>query len=254
MSNQAELALTEPQTAIAPASPMQMIQRALDAALASGEGLTVANLILDQMRQQRDYEDKAAFQAALRRIQDELKPIVKRGDNPETRSKFARAEDIDAVLDGLLTRERMTLSFEPRESSKPEEILVVGTLTLGGYSKEYPLPMPCDGKGAKGGGVMSRTHATGSAITYAKRYLKDMIFNLTFKDKDDDGNAAGGNPNGMRPETLQGWMARMHAAADPGQLFSIFREGYKAAEVLGDKSAMFDLIQCNKIEKARYKE
>jgi hypothetical protein len=35
---------------------------------------------------------------------------------------------------------------------------------------------------------MSRTHATGSAITYGKRYLKNMIFNLHFTD--DDGNAA----------------------------------------------------------------
>jgi hypothetical protein len=51
--------------------------------------------------------------------------------------------------------------------------------------------MPSDGKGAKGGGVMSRTHATGAAITYGKRYLKNMIFDLRFDETDDDGNGAG---------------------------------------------------------------
>lgn len=115
-----------------------------------------------------------------------------RGWNPDTKSKFAKEEDIDKVLDSLLFEERMSLNFEPESHPQPEMMRVVGILSLGAYSKRYPLDMPADGKGAKGGGVMSRTHATGSAITYGKRYLKTMMFNLHFKDTDDDGNAAAG--------------------------------------------------------------
>ncbi len=53
--------------------------------------------------------------------------------------------------------------------------------------------MPSDGKGAKGGDVMTKTHATGSAVQYGRRYLLGMIFNITVS-KDDDGNAAGNKP------------------------------------------------------------
>ena len=173
--------------------PMEMIQIAFQKALESGgaEALAVADRILEQMAQQRDYEDREAFNAALRRIQDNLKPIAKLGVNPETHSKYATAESIDDVIESLLQRERMSLSFEPEPHPSPEMVRIVGILSLGAYSKRYPLDMPADGKGAKGGGVMSRTHATGSAITYGKRYLKNMIFNLRFKEKDDDGKRDG---------------------------------------------------------------
>jgi hypothetical protein len=38
---------------------------------------------------------------------------------------------------------------------------------------------------------MTRTHAMGSAVTYGRRYLLQMIFNIV-PGADDDGNAAGG--------------------------------------------------------------
>lgn len=50
--------------------------------------------------------------------------------------------------------------------------------------------MPADGKGAKGGDVMTKTHAAGSAMSYGQRYLLKMIFNLAVGD-DDDGQKAG---------------------------------------------------------------
>src|SRR5262245_66125437 len=62
-----------------------------------------------------------------------------------------------------------------------------------GYSKSYHLDQPADGKGAKGGDVMTRTHATGSALTYGQRNLTKMIFNIAVS-KDDDGNAASKPP------------------------------------------------------------
>lgn len=48
--------------------------------------------------------------------------------------------------------------------------------------------MPADGKGAKGGDVMTRTHATGAAATYGMRYLLKMIFNVAIGEDDNDGN------------------------------------------------------------------
>jgi hypothetical protein len=61
--------------------------------------------------------------------------------------------------------------------------------------------MPVDGKGARGGDVMTKTHAMGSGVSYGMRYLLRMIFNLAI-DYDDDGNAAGGGAKLERPRTV----------------------------------------------------
>jgi hypothetical protein len=220
--------------------PMQMIQVAFQKALESGgaDALAVADRILEQMAKQRDYEDREAFNAALRRVQDKLKPIAKDSVNPETHSRYASADSIDSQIESLLQQERMSLSFEPEAHPQPDMVRIVGILSLGAYSKRYPLDMPADGKGAKGGGVMSRTHATGSAITYGKRYLKNMIFNLRFKEKDDDGNqAGGGKPGAMDEKKFIEMRDDIENAPNKEELKRLYFLAIGAAQALGDGKA-----------------
>ncbi len=225
--------------AIAPLAPMQMIQVAFQKALESGgaDALAVADRILEQMAKQRDYEDREAFNAALRRIQDKIKPILKDCENKQTHSKYASAEAVDNMIDKLIEAEGMTLSFVPRTSEKDNEFVVVGVLSLGAYSKEYPLPIPCDGKGPKGDGVMSRVHAVGSGVTYGKRYIKNMIFNLRFKEKDDDGNQAGSGGHRMDENKFDEWADYITESANLDQLTSRYREAQQAADNAGDTKA-----------------
>lgn len=76
----------------------------------------------------------------------------------------------------------------------------------GGHVRQYRLLMPADGKGARGGDVMTRTHATGSAVSYGMRYQLRMIFNLAI-DQDDDGNAAGYRTRGYVPASTNAGIA-----------------------------------------------
>ena len=64
--------------------------------------------------------------------------------------------------------------------------------------------MPADGKGAKGGDVMTKTHASGAAISYGSRYLLKAIFNLAIGEEDADGNASHGQtmPEGQKADFL----------------------------------------------------
>jgi hypothetical protein len=48
--------------------------------------------------------------------------------------------------------------------------------------------MPADGKGAKGGDVMTKTHAAGAAASYGQRYLMKNIWNVAVGEEDVDGN------------------------------------------------------------------
>jgi len=231
-----ELITQDKPQSLAPMDPMQMIQTAFDAAIQQGSAMEVVKSILEERRKMMEYQDRIEFQGALRRIQDELKTIPKRGENKETHSSYALVADVDSAIQSLIKKERMTLSFEPRPSDKPEMVLIVGILSLGAYSREYPLEMPADGKGAKGGGVMSRTHATGSAITYGKRYLKNMIFDLTFKEKDDDGNAAGGQT--ITDEEFSQFSQNIENAKNVGEVTRFYLAAIKAAGMVGDKDAI----------------
>jgi hypothetical protein len=240
MSEQLALQPRNEQTAL---KPMEMIQVAFQKALESGgaEALAVADRILEQMAKQRDYEDRERFNAALRRIQDKLKPIVKRSRNDQTNSKYANSEAIDREIEPLIQAEGMTLTFEPEASATPQMIRIIGVLSLGAYSRRYPLEMPTDGQGPKGGGVMTRTHATGSAIAYGIRYLKRMIFNLQLKD--DDGNAAGaGRVVSLVERRTTELLEFIKAAPDRAKLQKQYLDALAEAEKIGDAKAIRDII------------
>jgi hypothetical protein len=76
--------------------------------------------------------------------------------------------------------------------------------------------MPADGKGAKGGDVMTKTHATGAAMSYGMRYLLKMIFNVAIGEDDKDGNAPE-QRTATAPEGYEKWKADMTACADTGR-------------------------------------
>ena len=221
--------------------PMEMIQVAFQKARDAGgsEALAVADRILEQMAKQRDYEDREAFNAALRRIQNELKPIAKKGYNNETKSYYATSDSVDDEIEHLLQRERMTLTFRPEPSPHPESVLIIGVLSLGAYSREYPLDLPADGKGAKGGGVMTRTHATVSATTYGMRTLKKLIFNLRFKNDDDGNRAGGGKAAGSLDERRHIELRdNIGSAANKSELQRIYLAALTEAERIGDAASI----------------
>ena len=91
----------------------------------------------------------------------------------------------------VYTTHNFALSFNTGKADDPDSILVVCNVTHGRHSKRYQIPMPADGKGARGNDVMTQTHATGSAVSYGMRYLLRMIFNISVGEHDDDGNLAG---------------------------------------------------------------
>jgi hypothetical protein len=233
-----DLILTPPEPKLS-MSPMEMIQTAFNKAIEQGGALEVVDRILEQQKWMIRHNEEEAFNNALKRIQMNLKKIPKRGWNQQTNSAYATAEDVDDAIQHLLDQEQMTLSFKPAPSDKAEMVLIVGTLSLGAYSREYPLEMPADGKGAKGGGVMTRTHATGSAITYGKRYLKNMIFDLRFKEKDDDGNgaAAGASESYMDERDAADYIASIEGSGSVDELQKNYFKARDAAKEVGDGDA-----------------
>ena len=142
------------------------------------------------------YNDIAARNAereyylSMNEAQREMSQIRTDAENPQTHSRYASFPALDRALRPIYTKHGFSISYNTKPSAHAEMVCVTARLSKGGHSRDYRLDMPADGKGAKGGDVMSRTHATGAAVTYGRRYLLAMIFNLAVE-RDDDGNAAG---------------------------------------------------------------
>lgn len=131
-----------------------------------------------------------AFNDAMSAAQAEMRRVAADSDNPQTRSKYASYAALDRALRPTYTQHGFSLSFGTEEGAPQDHVRVVCHVSNSGFTRKYHMDMPADGKGAKGGDVMTKTHAVGSAATYGQRYLLKMIFNIAIGDDDDDGNAA----------------------------------------------------------------
>jgi hypothetical protein len=139
-----------------------------------------------------DQRNQAEFSAALSRVQGATGRIAADAKNPQTRSQYASYGALDKALRPIYTKECFSLSFDTAESPIEGHVRVVCIIAhANGATQQRHIDMPADGKGAKGGDVMTKTHATGSAVSYGMRYLLKMIFNVAVGEDDDDGNAAG---------------------------------------------------------------
>lgn len=158
---------------------------------------------------------ETAFNEAMNACQSEMTPIATDAVNPQTRSKYATYGKLDGKLRPIYTRHGFSISFNEGKSDKPDHVLVIAYVSRAGHTRLYQADMPADGKGAKGGDVMTKTHAVGAAKSYGKRYLLKDIFNIAIGEEDTDGN----DPKPDLPKPPDGydsWKADMTALADEG--------------------------------------
>ena len=133
---------------------------------------------------------QAEYDAAMADAQSEMKTVRTNKSNSQTSSKYANYEALDKAIRPIYTKHGFALSFNTGDSPTPESVRLLCTVShRGGHRQEYKIDVPADGKGARGGDVMTKTHAMGAAAQYGQRYLFKLIFNLSTGD-DDDGNSA----------------------------------------------------------------
>lgn len=152
--------------------------------------------LLEMAERVHEREAKSQYDQAMNEAQGEMRPISRDCHNPHTRSRYASYEAIDSAIRPIYTKHGFAMSFGSKASSGgPDRVIVTCRVShRGGHAEHVELEMPADGKGARGGDIQSRTHATGSALSYGKRYIANLVWNLSFGEED-DGNAAGGPRN-----------------------------------------------------------
>lgn len=188
-----ELAV-EAQAPLPERNPDPILQMISDAARDPSVDINKMRALMEMKREAMQEVARVAYAEAMNKVQDAIKPIATDANNPSTKSKYATYHALDKALRPIYTAHGFSLNFDTADPPAPDTVRVVCDLThVQGHERRYKVDMPADGKGAKGGDVMTKTHATGSALSYGMRYLLKMIFNIAIV-ADDDGNAAGETP------------------------------------------------------------
>jgi len=131
------------------------------------------------------------FNAAMARAQNEMEPVVRTAHNKQTNSKYAVLENIIEQLSPIWTRHGFALSFGTADCPTENYYRVECELThSAGHSKRYHADLPSDITGIQGSVNKTGIHGFGSTMSYGRRYLVCMVFNVAVKTEDDDGNAA----------------------------------------------------------------
>jgi len=158
---------------------------------------------------------KTAFNEAMRLAQTEMPKIKRNKENKETHSKYA---DLEAVTDAavpIYTRHGFSLSYGTADCPIPGHYRVTALCAhVGGYERTYHADVPIDNTGPKGTQNKTMTHGFGSTMSYGRRYLICLIFNITLTNEDTDGNRPGQAP--AAPNGYENWKADMGAVADEG--------------------------------------
>lgn len=153
--------------------------------------------IMDMQEHILDRNAKQAFNAAMVKAQANMRTVPKDLKNTQTGSMYSGYETILKYCQPIYTKEGFSVTFS-QGFATPENPLkeghnrvVADIMHEEGYTKTVFVDIPVETTGPKGGVLMTKTHATGSAFSYGRSYLIRLIFNIPTGDED-DGNAASG--------------------------------------------------------------
>jgi ERF superfamily len=193
-------------------NPLALIQTAIDKGVDAEQ---LSKLMDLQERFERNQAEKA-FAYAMNRCQEKMPAVVRNQLNTHTQKMYANLEAVNTAIKPIYTAEGFSLSFGEDESKVADSVRIyVDVIHTGGLTRRHFGDFPLDGAGAKGGTNKTGIQSKGSTISYGRRYLTLMIFNVTVADEDTDGNPAGDTINRGQLEELHDLLENCTRAGVP---------------------------------------
>jgi hypothetical protein len=147
---------------------------------------------------------KEAYAADFAVVQANIDAAVKTAYNPQTKSNYAKLEGVIEASKPAYTAQGFSVVFSEGETEKPDHIRVCAdVLHRDGHKESSHYDVPLGGVGIAGKVNMTAIHAKATSVTYGRRYLLCMIWNIPTQD--DDGNAPDKKPPTVRPPTDEEW-------------------------------------------------
>ena len=141
--------------------------------------------------QERIFDKNAeiAFNVAMVKCQSEIPAVEKTGTNTQTNSDYAKLEVMQKTAMPFVSANGFALSYGTADPTIEPDIRITCKVShINGHSRDYFVDFPRDDEGMKGAPTKTKTHGTGSSLTYGQRYLFKMMFNIQIGGLDKDGN------------------------------------------------------------------
>ena len=224
----AEVVVTEPKgkkkagTAVAipePPQPRSLLEICMWAAKQKDIPPDRLRAFLDMAKEQERAEAEVLFDEAMLAAQSDMPPIPRESYNKHTKSWWTKIEAVSAKVDPIIRNHGFTLKYgvgEPRMEDHYHLFVDVtwnGKLASGkkaSFTKRFEADIGRDDKGPKGEGTKSLAQGSGSSITYGRRYLKLMVFDVLVLGMDKDGAPTGRET--ISKDQLKDLRARLTAA------------------------------------------
>lgn len=182
-------------TALSPIATVDVIDRLIQTPDLDPQKLVT---LLDVQERLFDKQAQLAFNTAKREVTSKLTPIIKASRNNHTNSNYADLAAIAVQADPIISDAGFSLTFGEAECPKADhKRIICDVFHEAGHERQYYVDIALDGAGFKGAANKTPTHACGSTLSYGRRYLKCMIFDIALAD--DDGNAASMRTNAPEP-------------------------------------------------------
>lgn len=143
-------------------------------------------ILVDMRVQLEDRQSEKEFDAAMILAQDEIEGMNwdKRGGS---QNRYASYPKIDKKIRPIRKKHGFTQSWDTEPGPTPEIAILCSDVShKGGHKRRYRTPMPIDGQGPKGGGVMTKNQAVNAGTSYGMRNLMKMIWNIPMLIEEDD--------------------------------------------------------------------
>jgi len=130
---------------------------------------------------------KLAFDEDFVKMKPHLPRVIKHHDNTQTKSKYAKLEDVNEVIDPILGQFGFGTSSKVIGQTDLTVTMRLEVRHRSGWYDVMELTMPVDDKGMAGSVNKTKQHGISSTITYIKRVGFCALLNISTGD-DKDGN------------------------------------------------------------------
>lgn len=142
------------------------------------------------MNMKLDYEKmlrQDAFQQAMIACQKELPEVVRDAKNKDNHSRYAKLETIAQSIKPVYQKHGFSLSYTSRMEDG-QKFIGCTIMHVGGHKEYHELPGDIEDAGMHGGKNKTPLQGLGVMVSYLRRYLAIMIFDVILVDEDLDGS------------------------------------------------------------------
>lgn len=237
-----------------PSAPMQQPRSVLELCMMAAKDPSIptdrVKAFLEMAEAEERKEAEVLFDHAMLAAQAEMPAVPRDSFNKHTRSWWARIESVSAKIDPVAKKHGFTLKYGVGDQRIEDhyhlyvDVTWTGELASGkraSFTKRYDADIGRDDKGPKGEGTKTLAQGAGSSITYGRRFLKCMVFDVLVLGMDKDGNPAGADDGGAITDKQAGELKSL--CAEKGIDLATFQRAFRVDAVEALPAIRFDDVK-----------